>query len=282
MFACMWVTVGTLRHSKIACCCRLTSCVCVFRWEGRGGSCVSHTWCVTFEAASGKHKTVQYQVSTETSHVTDFKPPTALYVWHRHTNRKKRKHIHACWNITTDINIIHSHPNMFTPTQISSLSAVTQQWLPLRGSTITLPYPHVTPPCSIGASRLWPRLAWPCAICQKPKRCLTYQEMRLIISGGFLFPVLDSPAGEGHHGAIKPPGAAVKGVQYIDESAGFSLPVSVSSDKATSSLGMCFSTSLMKSAALALSDFDSFCYLFAFVKAKLCMVTLGVSFPQCK
>lgn len=33
-----------------------------------------------------------------------------------------------------------------------------------------------------------------------------------------------------------------------------------------------------KSAALALSDFDSFLYLFAFVEERLCMVTVGVSF----
>lgn len=61
---------------------------------------------------------------------------------------------------------------------------------------------------------------------------------------------------------------------WSNERAGLSLPVSVSCDEATASPGVFFHFS----AKSALSDFDSFLYLFAFVREKPCTVTVGVSF----
>lgn len=86
---------------SVSVCISVSVSVCV------GRSNVSHTWCVTSETASGSgsHRTIQYQVCTETSHMTDFKPPSATYT-QAHMNRKHTLTSHLNLQVYTDSHLL--------------------------------------------------------------------------------------------------------------------------------------------------------------------------------
>lgn len=167
----------------------------------------------------------------------------------------KKKHIHTVWHMYMDLNTIHS-PNMFTLTHIPQLSTVAHRWLPLRGSTVTLPHPHVTP---LPHGYL-PAVALTClALCNLSE---VPEISQLSTDKAYYFRVLPLSC-TGQSIWRRAPWGCQTAWGHLDcerciwmKNLDFPCLVSVQYDKATSSPAMCFSTSLMKSAALASSGFD--------------------------